>query len=126
MSEKRNFSRVIFSGQCSLIEDITGTAKIWHTELIDISLKGALVKRPVEWNSKDNAIVQLTLNLEGSDVVLECTGEVCHQENKNLGIKFLTLSLESISHLKRLVQLNLADENLLHREMSQLINLANK
>lgn len=122
MSEKRKFSRIIFSGQCSLNEKTSG--EIWQTELVDISLKGALVHKPDNWHYQENTPVQLQLCLEGSDIVLEGDGVICHQEEGRLGIKFLTLSLETISHLKRLIQLNLADETLLHREMSQLINIS--
>ena len=123
MSERRRFSRVMFSGGCSLSEEIAGEIEISKTELVDISLNGALVHRPDEWHDEPGTLVNLNLTLAGSEIILEINGIVCHQEKGLLGIKFLTLSLESISHLKRLIQLNLADSELMHREMSQLINL---
>ena len=123
MSERRRFSRVIFSGDCSLSEEIAGEIEISKTELVDVSLNGALVQRPDEWHDEPGTLVNLNLTLAGSDIILEINGIVCHQEKGLLGIKFLTLSLESISHLKRLIELNLADGELMHREMSQLINL---
>ena len=126
MPEKRKFSRITFAGKCSINEEISGSMKTWQTTLLDISLKGALILRPDRWDHKENSSVQLQLALDGSDIVLECAGLICHQEENKLGIKFLALSLESISHLKRLIQLNLADENLLNREISQLINIADK
>lgn len=124
MSERRKFSRVVFSGNCSLSEELSDEVKTWKTDLLDLSLNGALVLRPELWYDKNETPVKLNLQLEGSDVVLEISGVVCHQEECLLGIKFLTLSLESISHLKRLIQLNLADEDMLHREISQLINIS--
>jgi hypothetical protein len=123
MSERRRFSRVIFSGDCSLSEEIAGEVEISKTELVDISLNGALVYRPEAWHDEPGALVNLNLTLAGSDIILEINGIICHQKEDLLGIKFLTLSLESISHLKRLIQLNLADNELMHREISQLINL---
>lgn len=124
MSERRRFSRVIFTGDCSLSEEIAGEIEISETVLVDISLNGALVHRPKEWHDEPGALVNLNLTLSGSDIILEINGIVCHQADNLLGIKFLTLSLESISHLKRLIELNLADEELMHREISQLINLS--
>lgn len=124
MSERRKFSRVIFSGHCTLSEDISGESKMWGTDLLDISLNGALVLRPENWHDEKGTAVRLNLHLQGSDVELVIDGVVFHQEEGLLGIKFLTLGLESISHLKRLIQLNLADEGLLHREISQLINIS--
>ncbi|MFT6905877.1 MAG: hypothetical protein ACJAS1_002540 [Oleiphilaceae bacterium] len=123
MSERRKFSRIIFTGHCTLSEEVSGKTETWPTEILDISLSGALVLSPESWHNKENTPVQLNLHLEGSDIILELGGMVCHQEEGLLGVKFTTLSLESISHLKRLVQLNLADDSLLHREMSQLINI---
>ncbi len=124
MLERRRFSRITFSGDCSLSENISGKIKTSQITLMDISLAGALVCRPDKWHDEPDAMVSLNLTLAGSSVSLEIESKVCHQEDNLLGIKFLTLSLDSISHLKRLIQLNLADENLLHREMSQLINLS--
>lgn len=124
MSERRRFSRVIFSGDCSLSEEVAGKIEIFETELLDISLNGALVQRPKEWHDEPDVLINLNLTLSASDIILEINSIVCHQEEGLLGIKFLTLSLESISHLRRLIELNLADEALMHREMSQLINLA--
>ncbi len=123
MSERRKYSRITFAGYCSISEESSGKTETWSTEILDISLKGALVLNPPNWEHGENIQVQLNLQLEGSDIVLEIGGVTCHYEEGLLGIKFLTLSLESISHLKRLVQLNLGDEDLLHREMSQLINI---
>lgn len=122
MSERRRFSRINFNGECSLIETIDGEHHQWQSELLDISLKGALVKSPKLFQYQNDKPIQINLNLQGSDIILEVNGEVCHEENELIGIKFLTLSLDSISHLKRLIELNLADESLMHREISQLIN----
>jgi len=126
MSERRRFSRVTFTGDCSLSEKVDGKIETSQTTLLDISLTGALVYRPETWHDEPGAMVNLNLTLPGSAITLEINGIICHQEDGLLGVKFLTLSLDSISHLKRLIQLNLADENLLHREMSQLINLSER
>jgi len=124
MSEKRKFSRITFAGKCSLNETLTGPLKIWQTKVFDISLKGALVECPDFWSYPTDSAVMLNLSLEGSDIILECEGVICHQESGRLGIKFLTLNLDTISHLKRLIQLNLGDDESLHREISQLINIS--
>lgn len=124
MTERRRFARVVFSGDCSLSEEVAGRFEISKTELVDISLNGALVHRPKDWHDEPGTMINLNLNLAGSDIILEIEGIICHQEEQVLGIKFLALSLESISHLRRLIELNLADEELMHREISQLINLS--
>ncbi|MCG6202468.1 PilZ domain-containing protein [Psychromonas antarctica] len=123
MSERRKFSRINFTEQCSLSETTSGKTVTWDTDILDISLNGALIRSPENYNQSENIPVLLSLKLTGSDIVLEIKGVICHQEESFLGVKFTSISLESISHLKRLIQLNLADESLLHREISQLINI---
>ncbi|MCK5819230.1 MAG: PilZ domain-containing protein [Psychromonas sp.] len=123
MTERRRFTRVNFSGDCILQDGITNLTTQWQTNLIDISLKGALITRPAKWDHQNDYGVTLNLQLKGSDVILNIGGVICHQNDDLLGMRFLSLTIESIAHLKRLVQLNIADEELLYLEMSQLINL---
>lgn len=47
-------------------------------------------------------------------------GTVVHCEDGHLGFRCDHIDLDSISHLKRLVELNLSDEALLERELSEL------
>ena len=83
MAEKRKFSRINFTGKCSVNEEISGELKKWPSKLLDISLKGALIVRPDAWKHPENSSVLLELALEGSDIILECQGMVCHQEDKH-------------------------------------------
>ena len=46
---------------------------------------------------------------------------VAHIDDKTIGFTCENIDLESISHLKRLVELNLGDKALLHRELASLI-----
>jgi hypothetical protein len=48
-------------------------------------------------------------------------GEVVHREWTLVGVRCVEIDLESISHLRRLVELNLGDAELLHRELSALV-----
>jgi hypothetical protein len=52
-------------------------------------------------------------------------GEVVHVEDGRLGLRCTEIDLESITNLRRLVELNLGDEAALHREMSAML-LVNK
>ena len=123
MSERRKFSRIDFSGKCTLQTGITELSEKQDVKLIDVSLKGALFTLPAHWEEESDKAVTLSFHLHGSDIILVIGGIICHQTSDLLGMRFLSLSIESISHLKRLVQLNIADEELLFREMSQIINI---
>ena len=47
---------------------------------------------------------------------------VAHIDANSVGFICEHIDLDSISHLKRLVELNLGDEDLLHRELHALIH----
>ena len=47
---------------------------------------------------------------------------VAHEQGRYIGLLCLAIDLDSITHLRRLVELNLCDPNLLEREVSVLIS----
>jgi hypothetical protein len=49
------------------------------------------------------------------------TGEIAHREGRQVGVRCLEIDLDSISHLRRLVELNVGDEAILHRELGALV-----
>ncbi len=91
----------------------------WDSRLLDISLKGALIVAPADWETDSAVGCQLELRLDG-DVVISMDGTVVHCEEGHLGFRCDHIELDSISHLKRLVELNLGDEALLERELTEL------
>ncbi|MDA7746123.1 PilZ domain-containing protein [Psychromonas sp.] len=121
MSERRKFSRVNFQGSCSLIFDKPKEHHDFEALLVDISLDGALISiQPIVVDLEEE-LVQLHLTLEGSDIELVLNGFVCHQQEALLGVQFTKLSIETITHLKRLIELNLGDTKSMNREFSELI-----
>ncbi len=48
-ANKRHFTRIPFD---ALLEVIPDNGKQFKTRLLDISLKGALIKRPTEWQAQ--------------------------------------------------------------------------
>jgi len=116
--EKRRFVRVSFDCAARLCCDDSE----WPATLIDISLKGALITRPDEWepSATEERPCRLELLLGGGDVVIEMEGGIAHIEGDHVGFRCDHIGLESISHLKRLLELNLGDERLLERELFEL------
>jgi len=121
MSERRKFSRVNFQGLCSLVFDKKTEHHDFEASLIDISLNGALISINPIIVDLEEEVIQLHLALEGSDIELVLNGFVCHQQENLLGMQFTKLSIETISHLKRLIELNLGDQNSMEREFAELI-----
>ncbi|MBI5042117.1 MAG: FHA domain-containing protein [Gammaproteobacteria bacterium] len=113
--EQRRFTRIPFDAAAVLTKD----GHTWPCELIDLSLKGALVGQPDNWNGHADEDYQLTLTLD-DDVRIQMDVSIAHIENKHVGLYCKDIDLDSITHLRRLVELNLGDSNLLERELMAL------
>jgi len=113
--EKRLFSRINFDA----VTTILGNDLERETSLLDISLKGALVTRPDDWTHDVGAKFKLNIKLS-KDTIIEMDATVAHIENNHIGFHCEHIDLESITHLRRIVELNTGNEELLHRELSAL------
>lgn len=115
MPDKRIFQRVLFSHDAKLIHQSNS-----HTiQVLDLSLHGFLCTQPKEVNMNINDEVTLELTLEQNrKIIMQST--IVHIEDSHLGMDCHHMDIDSISELKRLIQLNLADDNLLNRDLSLL------
>lgn len=116
-NERRHFTRIAIDCRAEL-----GCAdRLWQTQLLDVSLKGALLFRP-EGYIDSGEPCSLELLLEPSNVVIEMQGYIVHGKEDQLGFYCQHIDMESIGHLKRLLELNMGDEALLERELTELIS----
>jgi hypothetical protein len=114
--ENRKFTRIPFEAKIH----ITSADGGWDCELIDISLKGVLVTKPDTWsgNIEDPSMVEL--DLSGSEASIRMDVVVAHLENDHIGFRCEHIDLDSITHLRRLVELNVGDTDILNRELNAL------
>ena len=117
--DQRIFSRVPFDCDVTIIDH--GTR--WTTQLLDISLNGALITRPQDWHPAIGDECELQLKLSDSDIIIDMEqAMIAHIHDDRIGCKCEIIDIDSISHLKRLVELNLGDPELVHRELAMLGN----
>ncbi|TCK18936.1 type III secretion system (T3SS) inner membrane Yop/YscD-like protein [Thiogranum longum] len=114
-ADQRKFSRIPFDVCISLHRE----DKSWESTLADISLHGALIHTPEDFNAAEDIQYQLNIHLEGGpDIIMDV--HVAHQESGTIGLRCDDIDLDSITHLRRLIELNLGDMALLERELSAL------
>jgi len=118
-NERRNFSRIPFQAKAHIHAE-KGELHL-NCEVIDVSLNGILIAKPTGWLGQLGDIYQIDLLLENAQLVIKMIVNVAHIDQKTIGFSCDNIDLDSISHLKRLVELNLGDEALLHRELASLI-----
>jgi hypothetical protein len=114
--DRRNFDRIIFSSQARL----TCGNQSWYTELLDLSLKGALLSTPEDFNLDSSAPMQLSFTLEGLEHPISMQGTIRHGDHHQLGFKTTKLDIDSATELRRLIELNISDETLLNRNLEAL------
>jgi PilZ domain-containing protein len=116
-TEKRQFSRIAFDAPVILKDG----SNEWKSTLLDISLKGALVSIPDNWDFKNEGEFKLSIFLENSDVEIDMDVNVAHAEEDHIGFHCEHIDIDSVTALRRLVELNLADEELLEREIAHML-----
>ena len=70
----------------------------------------------------ENNEFSASIKLAGDQQCINMTLVFSNEHNNALGFRCEHIDIDSMTHLKRLVELNLADEALLHRELSALSN----
>ena len=112
---RRRFQRFHFEGTVKLYSD----KAMWESKLVDISLKGVLIERPVEWNGKVGSRYRMDLRINNS-VIISMGVTAAHIMPHRVGFEWQKIDLDSFAELKRLVELNLGDPAILNRELSAL------
>jgi hypothetical protein len=118
--ESRHFSRIQFSIPVTLSNPDTN--QLWKCKLIDISLHGALISQPEQWTGNVGELYQIDIFL-GKDCNIAMEARAVHIEQHSLGFSCQHIDLDSVTHLRRLVELNLGDEKILEREFSELLHV---
>lgn len=113
--DRRQFWRAAFHSPVQ-ISSAAGTVE---GELIDLSLKGALVELDAPLLEVGHRCkIHLALSPEAA---INMAGVVNHVQGCKVGLRCEHTDLDSITHLRRLVELNAGDPDLLDRELSALL-----
>lgn len=113
-TEKRQFSRIAFDAPVT----IRSGDNIWKSKLIDVSLKGALIAKPKNWDKSENTNFELSFQLGDSEIVMEV--KLVHYKVERIGFQCVHIDIDSASNLRRLVELNIGNEDLLEKELSSM------
>jgi hypothetical protein len=116
--DRRRFKRIAFDAKTEL----TQGDHSWPVRLIDLSLKGLLIEKPKPWLGQPDEPFKVDIHLS-KDVDLQMEVRLTHDDNNHLGFICEHIGLDSVTHLRRLVELNLADHDELERELAALIEV---
>jgi hypothetical protein len=114
-TERRKNSRVTFRAEVVMQ---SGNEE-WSCNLLDISLKGMLVEPPEDLDLDTSKPCAVALFL-GDDAAIHSRVKIARVKDEVWGLEWLNIDVESLRHLRRLLELNLNDPALIEREMSDL------
>ncbi len=117
MDEERHFERIHFD---CLVKFEFGVYR-HDCELIDISLRGALIANCTGATDETGTACKLILSLDDSNnAQIIMLGHIAHKKHNRIGIKCEKIDLDSMTHLRKLVEINSGDPQLLERELAAL------
>ncbi|CAH7090573.1 Cyclic diguanosine monophosphate-binding protein [Vibrio chagasii] len=119
MIERRQFSRVIYQVPAEISQgqvNVSGSVQ-------DLSLHGLLIQcEELQQLNQENP-VHVSFKLTNSDINIQLEATIVSTINTSMRLRIEHLDIDSISHLKRLVELNVGDDDLLYREIEHLTDL---
>lgn len=116
--QRRHYSRIAFDSPAQLLF----AEQQFEVRILDLSLHGALVRLPEHAQPGLATAAQLRLVLDdaGNQICMQTT--VAHHEGRRAGLSCQSIDVDSVTHLRRLVDLNAGDADLLQRELSALLS----
>ena len=114
--EQRQFIRIAFHAGVEL--HVPGHQFL--VQLVDVSLKGALVQCDADhtFALQGRCKLKLPMAEDGDGIVM--VGRIAHLQSKQIGIEITDIDVTSLTRLRRLIELNCGDSRLMHREIGQL------
>jgi len=113
--QRRRFHRVPFKTTARL-DSPQGPIPV---SLLDISLQGALLQIPESASIRGASHYRLTIELSPRNHI-EMDLELAHREEDRCGFHCRRIDLDSLVDLRRLVELNLGDADLVYRDLEQI------
>ncbi len=119
-NEKRNFHRILYNAKAN----ISANDQVWDCDVLDLSLNGCLLHFASPWQQEPENLYTLNLRLS-DDIEIKMELIKTHSSENNVGFKCKRIDIDSISQLRRMVELNIGDSEILERDLSALAVLSN-
>ncbi|HDM8237654.1 PilZ domain-containing protein [Vibrio campbellii] len=122
MTERRRFSRIIYQVP-ALIEQ--GNLAMQAT-IQDLSLHGLLLKVEDAKPLDSLLPVEVEFSFIQSEQMMQLSAGIVSIAGNEIRLKISNIDIESISQLKRFIELNVGNNELLNRELEHLSDLGEK
>lgn len=111
--DRRHYSRVKFDANIAVLKG----EQTYPAHLADISLNGAFVRfeGPPPLGKEESCILQINLN--AGELILAIESKIVFLSEDHIGLQFQEIELECLTHLRRLLELNMGDSDKVREEL---------
>lgn len=114
--ERRRYTRIGFASDAVLVQ---GDAR-FNVHLVDISLNGVLIETPDDYSLNTDEAITIEVTLTG-DIKITMSARLAHSSARMLGFHCESIDMDSMTHLRRLIELNMEDPRASERVLKELI-----
>ncbi len=120
-TDRRMYQRVSFDGNAEL----SSGEQTFGCQVTDLSLKGALIRPFGVIRAEIGAVFSLKIPLLESNhdtpisIIMQL--ELAHSSPDGLGFRCISIDLDSITHLRQIIELNSTNPELLDRDLEKLV-----
>lgn len=105
ITDNRYYSRISFVAEAEVFID----AICYNAKMLDLSLRGILLDIQSAEAVEVGLSYPIKIHLPSSDTILRFDAEVVHKHGSYAGFRFLSLDVESMTHLRKILDLNAGD-----------------
>lgn len=114
--ERRQFTRIDFAASVELLQE----GRMLKADLLDISLNGLLISTPTDYHIRTDIPCTVQIHLtDESHIQMQVV--LVHSGSRQLGFHCTSIDMDSIIHLRRLIELNMDDPCAAERVLGELI-----
>jgi len=120
-SERRQYQRVSFDSTARL----TSAEQAFSCQVVDLSIHGVLIRPHGVIRAEIGSTFELYIPLSESDSPeeqgIKMSLTLAHSTPESLGFTCTTIDLDSITHLRKIIELNSGHPDMLERELELLV-----
>lgn len=114
--DRRKYTRVEFHATARVSQGELS----YDTGIVDVSLNGILLDTPDTYHIRADLPADILITL-GGDAKIEIRSQLIHTSNHIQGFRIESIDMESICHLRRLIELNMNDPAAPERVLEELV-----
>lgn len=115
--ERRRYTRIDFANDAVLHQENNN----FPIYLIDISLNGVLIEKPNNYALRTDQPTYIAITLT-DEIIIEMKVRLIHESGAMLGFHCDSIDMMSMTHLRRLIELNIQEPNASDRVLEELIS----